>query len=208
MSDFLLCILLGIAVSAPIGAVGTVCLKNQLMYGRQMCILSGIACGLADATYGLLAALSFTRFIETVQNHLISLQIGGITLLSLTGLFLFLDKKTYLDELKKNGDANHKVKKLIHLFFLTLINPSTAIAIPGIMAAAGLFDEAIPTLNAYLMALGIVCGTTLWWTSVSFFVPLFQHKISNRLLQRVNHITGSILMLSASSLLVHLLVFS
>ncbi len=206
MGDFVLCILLGIAVSAPIGAVGAVCLKHQLVYGRTMCILSGISCGLADACYALLAALSFTKLVDTVQNHLITLQIAGIILLASSGILLFFDKKHHIDDFKHEQSSNHKIQKLIHLFFLTLINPATAIAVPGIMAAVGLFDEPIPHEKAVLMAFGILFGTTTWWTTVSFIIPLIQHKISNAFLLRINHITGSILMMSATTVLYHLLV--
>lgn len=204
--DFLLCIILGMMVSAPIGAVGTVCLKHQLVYGRTMCILSGIACGLADACYALLAALSFTQLVDTVQNHIITLQIAGIILLASSGIFLFFDKKHHIDDFKQEQSSNHKIQKLVHLFFLTLINPATAIAVPGIMAAVGLFDEPIVHAKAVLMALGILLGTTTWWTIVSFVIPLIQHRISNAFLLKINHITGSILMISACTVLYHLLI--
>lgn len=206
LHDFFLCILLGIAVSAPIGAVGAVCLKHQLVYGRGMCILSGLACGLADASYALLAALSFTQFMHIVQNHLVSLQISGIILLGTSGILLFFDKKHHIDDFRDEQTSNHKIQKLIQLFFLTLINPATAIAVPGIMAAVGLFDQSILHKKAYLMALGILLGTVTWWTLVSLIIPLIRHRISNAFLLRINHITGSILILSASSVLYHLLM--
>ena len=57
---FFICTALGMIVSAPIGAVGTLCIRQCLIYGRLMGILSGIACALADGVYAALAAFGFS----------------------------------------------------------------------------------------------------------------------------------------------------
>jgi putative LysE/RhtB family amino acid efflux pump len=53
---------LGLAVAAPLGPVGALCINRTLQRGFWLGLAGGLGTALADATYGALAALGFAVF--------------------------------------------------------------------------------------------------------------------------------------------------
>lgn len=46
---------IGLAIAAPVGPIGLLCMQRTLEYGRRYGIISGLGAATADFLYGLLA---------------------------------------------------------------------------------------------------------------------------------------------------------
>ncbi len=200
---YLICIGLGLLISAPVGAIGTMCIRQCLVNGRMMGILSGVACALADAVYAAMTAFGITAVSSYLINHLHFIQLAGSFILLLNGIHLFLDKKAHLSTDNVHIEKRHRIKQLVNIFLITLINPVTIIAIPAIIAASGLLDHHATTAEAWSIVAGIISGTTLWWFFMATMISRYQNRINNRALLFLNHITGTLLCLAAICLTVN-----
>ena len=53
-------IMLGVAIAAPVGPIGLLCIRRTLAYGWRAGFVSGLGAATADTFYGLLAAFGLT----------------------------------------------------------------------------------------------------------------------------------------------------
>jgi single-strand DNA-binding protein len=90
MSLFLEGVVIGLAVAAPVGPIGVLCIRRTLAYGRTSGFVSGLGAATADAAYSSVAALGLTFVTDLLVDAEAWLRLGG-------GVFLvFLGVKTFL----------------------------------------------------------------------------------------------------------------
>ena len=83
-------VIIGLAIAAPVGPIGVLCIRRTLAEGRTSGFVSGLGAATADALYGSVAALGLTF----VANFLVS---GEMWLRLVGGAFLvFLGVRTFL----------------------------------------------------------------------------------------------------------------
>ena len=76
--------MIGIAIAAPVGPIGMLCIKKTLELGIKGALLVGLGAALADSVYGLIAALGLTTVSNIMVTSSSALKlIGGIFLLYL-----------------------------------------------------------------------------------------------------------------------------
>ena len=51
---------IGLAIAAPVGAIGLLCIRRTLVEGRLVGLVSGLGAATADAVYGTVAAFGVT----------------------------------------------------------------------------------------------------------------------------------------------------
>src|SRR3712207_5579854 len=90
MGLFLEGIIIGLAIAAPVGPIGVLCIRRTLADGRASGFVSGLGAATADALYGSVAALGLT-FVT-------NLLVGGELWLRLAGgaFLIFLGVRTFL----------------------------------------------------------------------------------------------------------------
>ena len=77
-------VVLGLAISAPVGPIGVLCIRRTLAEGRVVGLVSGLGAATADALYGALVAFGLTAVISLLVGGTFWLQlIGGLFLLYL-----------------------------------------------------------------------------------------------------------------------------
>src|SRR5206468_1632019 len=70
---FLRGLLIGLAIAAPVGPIGVLCIRRTLAEGRLVGFITGLGAATADATYGAVAAFGLTfisGFLITQQSWL------------------------------------------------------------------------------------------------------------------------------------------
>lgn len=70
-------IVLGLAVAAPLGPIGALCINRTLERGFWAGVAGGFGTALADAVYASLAALGFSAFAATLATIDTPLKIIG-----------------------------------------------------------------------------------------------------------------------------------
>lgn len=177
----------GLAVAAPVGPMGMLCIRRTLTEGPRagLAIGFGIACG--DAVYGLVAALglvSVSQFMLAYDKplHLVA----GLFLLYL-GLRTFFQKPAeQAATLRGNGTG---LRSFASAFLLTLTNPQTIImfaALFATLAPRGAFSTSI----AMTTVLGVFFGSIAWWCVLVTMVSGARHALGLRVRQWIDRAAG------------------
>ena len=73
---------MGLAIAAPVGPIGVLCIRRTLAQGRLVGVVTGLGAATADGLYGMVAAFGLTAVSNALETYANYLQIVG-------GLFLF-----------------------------------------------------------------------------------------------------------------------
>jgi putative LysE/RhtB family amino acid efflux pump len=166
---FLKALGVGITVSAPLGPVGVLCIRNTLERGIKQALSIGAGAALADTAYSFLAALGLTGVSFFWEKHCRFIQlIGG-------GVLIFLSF-CELRASKPSISVDAKMEKSLFVlaqtgFFLTLINPMTFFGLIGLFSSLGLTYG--PEVHPLTIPAGVCVGCMIWWIFLSL---LFQRS--------------------------------
>ena len=83
-----------------------------------------------------------------------------------------------------------------------LTNPAYILIFVALFAALGISHEGIPLGGGMSMILGVLCGASLWWFTLTFGVSFLRRKFRPRHLLWMNRISGSVIVvLGAAAIL-------
>lgn len=179
---------IGLAIAAPVGPIGLLCIRRTLAHGRGVGFASGLGAATADAIYGGIAGFGLT----TVSTALI----GGERWLRLGGglLLLVLGARTALSR-PASGAAGATGEGLLGAYTstlaLTLANPLTILSFVAVFAGLGLGGGTAGHGAALTLVLGVFLGSALWWLILSGGAGVFRQRLSVGALTWVNRVAGA-----------------
>lgn len=188
---FLKGLIVGVAIAAPVGPIGVLCIQRSLHDGFKVGLMTGLGAAVADGTYGLVAGFGLTALsnLLVAQQFWIRL-IGGLFLLYL-GIKLFLTPP--LEKTKGNNERS-SWHALVTTYLLTMTNPATILSFLAIFAGFGLSQTTTDYSHAMVLVLGITLGSALWWLFLSGGVALaLHHRINPSVMGSINKISGLII---------------
>jgi putative LysE/RhtB family amino acid efflux pump len=182
--SILLCLfkawMIGIAIAAPVGPIGMLCIKKTLELGIKGALLIGLGAALADSVYGLIAALGLTAVSHIMIAGRGSLQlIGGIFLLYLA----YKEAKSGVASNEKNISEKSQAKLVSEVFFLTITNPMTILSFIGIFASIG--PASSGALEPITMVIGIFLGSMTWWYMLGTVITKIKHNLPKIWLEKI-----------------------
>ncbi|MDA2986482.1 MAG: LysE family transporter [Candidatus Nanopelagicales bacterium] len=192
MSDlatlFVRMLIIGIAVAAPVGAMGVLLIQRTLTSGWRSGAATGLGIATADATYAAVAAFGITAISDLLVDYQTPLRlIGGVALLWL-GWRAFRAPAPTAPSVAQVSHA----RNFSSAVGLTLTNPLTIMAFAAIFAGAGLVTQ--PGASAAVVSIaGVALGSLLWWTALILAVSLVRHALSPRAMHAVNRASGVVL---------------
>jgi threonine/homoserine/homoserine lactone efflux protein len=186
----------GLAVAAPVGPMGMLCIRRTLTDGPRAGLAIGVGIATGDAAYGLIAALGLVSVSHFMLAYDRPLHI-------VAGLFLlYLGIRTMLQKAPAdsgNGIAEEgKLKSVGHAgalkayasaLLLTLTNPQTIIMFAALfttLAPRGPFSSGIALTTVF----GVFCGSIAWWCFLVTAVSLARHAIGHKLRVIVDRVAG------------------
>lgn len=185
-------LLMGLAIAAPVGPIGLLCIQRTLQHGRLAGFVSGLGAACADGLYGALGAFGLA---------LLSAYLGGLQqLLTLPGaLFLgWLGYRTLQSGAAATSAAALPGRRLPRLFLstfaLTLANPMTIVAFSGVFAALAASRTAISTGDAWTMVSGVFAGSALWWALLALVTGRLGHRLGSPQRRLVSRLAGLLLL--------------
>lgn len=187
-------LIIGLAIAAPVGPIGLLCIHRSLTNGFKMGLMTGLGAALADGVYGCVAGFGLTAVSSLLISHQLWIRaIGGLFLVYF-GIKLFFIKSN--DQTQNKNSEKSSLHACATTFFLTLTNPMTILSFVAIFAGLGI-GTLHPNFNhAAMMVLGVVLGSTLWWVILSGGVTFFLHKrINTSSLKMINRLSGTIILL-------------
>lgn len=186
---FLKGLLIGLAIAAPVGPIGVLCIRRTLTDGRRAGIATGMGAATADAAYGCVAAFGLTSVSGFLLRHQSWISVCGGAFLCYLGVRTFLSRPA-------TGSAPAHGGSLIAAFsstlLLTLANPATILSFAVVFAALGLASS-VSYLSAGGMVLGVFIGSALWWLALSTIVSLGRSRIGPSWMPAINRVSGAVL---------------
>jgi len=185
----------GLAVAAPVGPMGMLCIRRTLTDGPRAGLAIGFGIAGGDAVYGLVAALGLVSVSHFMLAYDKPLHI-------VAGLFLlYLGIRTMLQKVPAdngNGNGDGKLAGIGHAgalkafasaLLLTLTNPQTVIMFAALfttLAPRGPFSSSV----ALTTVCGVFCGSIAWWCFLVTAVSLARHAIGHKLRVIIDRIAG------------------
>lgn len=192
---------LGLAVAAPVGPVGLLCLRRAVTGGFTAGLASGFGVAAADFVYAVIAAFGLGAALGIAAIDPLWPQLAGAALILWIGLGAVRRGRTVL----ASGDAGPPAnpgragRDVLGAFLLTLSNPMTIASFAGLFAGLGLGATpagAAPLVPAAL-AVGVFLGSLGWWVMLSAAGSRFGRRLGARSLARIDIGAGLALMAGA-----------
>lgn len=194
LTTLLKSLVIGLAIAAPVGPIGILCIQRTLQSGFTIGLMTGLGAALADGIYGVIAVFGLTAistFLITEQFwiHLF----GGLFLLYLGIKLLIICTSIKTSTHTIEHYAWHAITTT---FFLTLTNPMTILSFIAIFAGLGLSTLHNNYLQASILVSGIILGSAIWWFFLSFTVAfLLRHRLNTKTMRLINKLAGLIILL-------------
>jgi threonine/homoserine/homoserine lactone efflux protein len=157
-SDLLLRgVYIGLAIAAPVGPIGVLCITRTLAGGRTAGFFTGLGAASADAVYGSVAGFGLTIVSDLFLGHEAAFRIVGGVFLCLLGLRTFFRRppaKGLAAAATTLGLAGAYASALV----LTLTNPLTILSFAAVFAGLGLAEAGGSYLAAVIPRIGPVVG--------------------------------------------------
>jgi threonine/homoserine/homoserine lactone efflux protein len=191
LSFFFKGLLIGAAVSAPVGPIGLLCINRSLTEGRVRGFVSGLGAATADMVFCIIAGFGFTFVSRFLEEQALWISFVGACGLVFLGLRIFFSRPEEKSCAVTGGDLAHIY---LSTFALTLINPVTILFFVALFTSLGvtLSREDYPSLM--LLILGVLSGAVLWWFFLTGCVSLLHRRLTQKTLRWVNRTSGTIVM--------------
>jgi threonine/homoserine/homoserine lactone efflux protein len=184
---------IGLAIAAPVGPIGVLCIRRSLNAGMLTGLVSGLGAAVADAVYGAVAGFGLTSVSMFLLDHQAAIRIlGGVALLVI-GLRILLAKAPAAGE---QAITNGRLAgAFASCFLLTLTNPTTILSFLAIFAGLGLAEWVRDYTAAAVLVAGVLLGSALWWLVLSGGVSLVRHRLSAAAFVWINRLSAAVILL-------------
>jgi len=182
-------IILGLAVSMPLGPIGIILINRTIKRGVLSGFFSGLGLATADTLLAIIAGVGFTFIISFInrERFIISL-IAGLIIIGV-GLKVFLSNP--VKDLRNRDKANKSLwRDYYSVFALSISNPYTIFIFVAFFSGINVSGYKSPELVPFILIPGVFIGTITWWILLSYFVSRFKKKIRLRGIIRVNMVAG------------------
>lgn len=199
-------LVVGLAVSAPVGPLGVLCIQRTLSRGKWSGVVTGLGATTSDIIYAMLVGFGMNFMMEFIDAHQYVIQLLGSIVIWFFGFKISRSKVTPRDKenyerRKKFVDESQALNKVedgllkdyLTAFGLCFSNPLIVFLFIGLFAQFHLFTSGNIAVEL-LTVLAIIAGAFVWWMILTWFVGRFKENFKERGLKILNKITGGILM--------------
>lgn len=193
--------LLGLAIAAPVGPIGILCIKRSLTQGWRFGLVSGLGAATADGIYGCIAGFGLTVVSQFLVAQQFWLQlVGGLFLiyLGIRTLREALAQATHLDDNPPEDNTPSRplevslFKAYSSTLLLTLTNPVTILSFAAMFAGLGMTTS--NRIGSSLLVSGVFSGSACWWLLLCSGVSLLRQRIASKQLRWINGASAGILL--------------
>lgn len=194
MSLLLKGILIGIAISAPVGPVGLLCVQRTLAKDMFSGVISGAGAAIADMIYALIAIIGMSSVAYIIYEYDSFLRFIAALL-----LIYFAFRVARMDVSKNKEVMTKYNSSSLYLdcssaFFLTISNPLIILVFLALFTCVDISENQMIDYNSIQVVLGVFIGALLWWISLSAVVIKFRKKFK---LKYVNLASGAVIFIFA-----------
>ncbi|MDO9154712.1 MAG: LysE family transporter [Paludibacter sp.] len=188
-------LIIGLSISVPLGPIGMLCIQRTLSKGKKYGIFTGFGATTSDLVYTIITLFFLSFIIQTIEQYKFVIQLFGSLIIFVFGLYIF--KSNPATQPQPDIPTKESIfGDFITSFFLTLSNPLIVFILIALFARFEFITIESTFFYSAIGILSILGGATLWWTVLTLFVSKFKNKLNMRGLKIINHITGTIIMLT------------
>ncbi len=182
----------GLAIAAPVGPVGVLCISRTLRHGIWIGLASGLGAAVADGVYGAVAGFGVSSVAEFLIAYQGELRVLGGAFLLILGLRILIRGPAH-EAGQPAWSEPRPALAFASCFLLTLTNPMTVLAFVAVFAGLGLVEATTRFGTGAVLVLGVFLGSAFWWLALSGLVALLRGRVTPRILIWVNRVSGAIL---------------
>lgn len=189
-------IIIGVIISAPLGPVGIMCLRETLYSGRQEGLLVGVGAMVSDVFYCFLAYLGVEYILDLVLNHDTLLRLVGGVVLLIFGAFVFIQAKRrgIKDSAPKRLSRVRGLGIVAQALGITLCNPLILLLILPLYARFQFVQPTLyPALTMWVALLSIAIGCMLWWMILTSVVSVLSNRLGMKGVRYINYTVALLL---------------
>jgi threonine/homoserine/homoserine lactone efflux protein len=190
---------LGLAIAAPVGPIGVLCIRRTLADGRLIGFVTGLGAATADAFYGAIAAFGVSIIPLLLSEARIWVHLLGALFIAWLGVRTMLAKPVAPTAATADAKAANPPPARLPLRLasawlttlgLTLTNPTTIISFAALFAGIGLASASAPFAVAGATVTGVFTGSAFWWLILSSAVSLARGRMTAGAMRWINRGSG------------------
>ncbi len=191
MDLFLKGLIIGLAISIPMGPVALFAIHRVIAHSRISGLVVGLGSIAANLIFGIIAVYGLTAVTSVIAEYHTGLRVFGgslLLLISISIIFSKTKKRVIYDD-----DYYAISKDFATGFLLAITNPLTILALIALFAWFGLDSTSSSLITAFELLLGFIVGLLLWWISLTKVTDHFKKKIQIPSFGIINQIFGAVL---------------
>lgn len=197
-------IAIGLAIAAPIGPVGILCIRKALADGRLAAFVAGSGAALADGLFGAAVVLGLGAVSDFLNGHVTWLKLVGGAFMLVLGVRTW--RAAALAVEPPSGKGPGLWRDFASTFLITITNPGTIFGVVAVFAALGAAVRPETPGQSWLLILGVFLGSVLWWLILAEITILVRARFTPERMRLFNHVSGAVLMLFGAGALGSLLL--
>lgn len=177
IETFIKGIIIGIIISAPLGPVGVLCLRETLNGGRREGLITGVGAMISDVFYSLIVYIGVGLVLDFIIEYEVALRILGGGIIVWFSYHLFRSAGRFKVTPTRKLSKMHGLRKVATAFLVTLANPFIMLLILPLYARLDFVrPSAYPQWQALLSMVSIALGCMLWWAVMTYWVRRLAYR--------------------------------
>jgi threonine/homoserine/homoserine lactone efflux protein len=182
---------IGMAVAAPVGPMGLLCIHRTLDRGQLAGMVFGAGVAAGDLTYAAIAAFGLSAVTSLLVAGTLWIKLVGSLILVVYGLRVALARPD-------PGTARRRLpggQAFLAAYGLTLTNPPTILFFAGIFASVATMGTKSQSI---VFAAGVFTGSMLWWLILTTIVSRSASLFRPPVMLWINRVSGAVLICFAA----------
>jgi threonine/homoserine/homoserine lactone efflux protein len=183
---------IGLALAAPIGPVGILCIRRTLEHGARSGLVIGVSAACCDMVYSIVAAFGITLVSDFITLEQYWIRLVGGTILLVIGYAAF---RAYPLADKAVQAPRGRTWTFLSTALLVFTNPLTLFAFAAAFAVIGVKNIVGHPVSGLMLVAGVFFGSLTWFVLLTGLVHFFKAKVMRVGLAPMNRVAGALLML-------------
>ena len=190
MDPFFRGVAVGLAIAAPVGPIGVLCIRRTLAGGMRLGVVSGLGAAAADALYAGIATFALALATAYVARVIEPLHLIGGAFLLWLGVTTALRAPPPAAAV---APARAYAGAFASTFALTVVNPATILSFGAVIAGAAFGAQPPAGLGAVRLVAGVFAGSAPWWLALSGAVAIVRRGLPATAMRAINVVSGLVL---------------
>ncbi|MFI3267710.1 MAG: LysE family transporter [Rikenellaceae bacterium] len=183
---------MGLLGSIPLGPIGVLCIQRTLSKKFRSGFYSGLGAATADTIFAIVAIFFYSIVMSFIESQMQLMTIIGGLIIMAIGVSIFFKKSSLY--IRKNRKAPKSYfKDYFSTLGLTIANPTYILVFIALFTTVGVDNHNMSFLNGLFVIVGVFCGATMWWLTLTYTINKIRLKFKPYHLVVINKIAGGVI---------------